>query len=241
MQYPVTMTPEQEARIAQLKVWFEKALRNTGREGIEQVLNKLDEHGFYTAPASSSFHLNEPGGLVLHSMHVFQMAKLLKQTLKDGHNMITKEPLLQDIDVLLPDDSIVISTLLHDVCKTAIYVQTMKRQKLPNGVWADALGYNLDYSWAPFGHGEKSVIVLQNWGLRMTEDEMLAIRWHMAAWDLPFQSADEKSNLNAAKEHSPLITLVQMADGMAAGIMETDWSATAASLKTMDEEERFLL
>ncbi|MBR0038343.1 MAG: HD family phosphohydrolase [Bacteroidales bacterium] len=237
----IIITPEQEAQVAQLKLWFEKSLRNTQREGIDNVLWQLDERGFYTAPASAGHHLNEPGGLVLHSMHVFQMAKLLKATLKGGSNMITGETLMPEIDTLLPDDSIVIATLLHDVCKTAIYVQATKRQKLPNGVWTDVLGYNLDYSWAPFGHGEKSVIMLQNWGLKMTEDEMLAIRWHMSAWDLPFQSAEEKSSLNAAKENSALLTLVQTADGMAAGIMENDWTAAITRLKNKGEADRFTL
>ena len=37
----------------------------------------------------------------------------------------------------------------------------------------------MDYFDLPVGHGEKSVIMLLRWGLRMTDDEILAIRWHM--------------------------------------------------------------
>jgi len=235
------LTPEQEARVAQLKVWFEKALRGIDRPGMDNVLQQLEARGFYTAPASAGHHLNEPGGLVEHSMHVFQMAKLLKKTLAGGTDMLTNQPLLPGMDTLLPDDSIVLATLLHDVCKTAIYVPTIKRQKMPSGNWVDAPGYNVDYSWAPFGHGEKSVIMLQNWGLSMTAEEMLAIRWHMSAWDLPFQSPEMKNSLNPAKENSPLLTLVQTADGLAAGLMESDWNDALERLKGRAEEERFKL
>ena len=83
-------------------------------------------------------------------------------------------------------------------------------------------GYDVDCSGFPLGHGEKSVILLLKWGLRLTDEEMLAIRWHMHAWDLPFQSYDIKSNFNAAKEKCPLLAVIQAADGLAAHILERD-------------------
>ena len=57
-------------------------------------------------------------------------------------------------------------------------------------------------------------------GFELTDDEIIAIRWHMHAWDLPFQSYEAKSNLNAAKELSPLLTLIQTADGLSSAIIE---------------------
>ena len=71
------------------------------------------------------------------------------------------------------------------------------------------------------GHGEKSVIRLLQWGLEMTEDEMLAIRWHMGAFDLPFQSPEAKSNLNIAKSKCPLIAVLSSADALATSILES--------------------
>ena len=57
-------------------------------------------------------------------------------------------------------------------------------------------------------------------GLELTDDEIMAIRWHMQAWDLPFQSADAKANLNKAKEICPLVSLIQAADGLASNLLE---------------------
>lgn len=187
-------------------------LRKTGREGIEEVLKRLYKLGFFEAPASSAFHLNEPGGLVQHSINVYETAMRLKQVIMES------KPELAD---RLPDESIAIAALLHDVCKADVYRATVKRKKFPDGHWDDAPGYDVDYHDFPMGHGEKSVIVLLRDGLRLTNDEMIAIRWHMSAWDLAFQSAEEKSSLNAAREVCPLLTLLQAADGLSAGILET--------------------
>lgn len=97
----------------------------------------------------------------------------------------------------------------------------MKKQLNGHGQWVNAPGYDVDYSHFPLGHGEKSVIMLLQWGLTLTNDEIMAIRWHMHAWDLPFQSADIKGNFNKAKDICPLLSLLQAADGLAAHIIET--------------------
>lgn len=89
------------------------------------------------------------------------------------------------------------------------------------GVWTPVAGYDVDYCNFPLGHGEKSVIWLLQNGLKLMPDEIIAIRWHMTAWDLPFQSPEMKGNLNAAKERCPLLSLIQAADGLAANILET--------------------
>jgi hypothetical protein len=62
--------------------------------------------------------------------------------------------------------------------------------------------------------------MLLSWGLDLSPEEMLAIRWHMSAWDLPLQSPEHKESLNAAKAKSPLVSLVQLSDGLASGLFE---------------------
>ena len=54
----------------------------------------------------------------------------------------------------------------------------------------------------------------------MTVDEMVAIRWHMGAWDLSFQSYEAKSNINESGNRYPLLSLIQAADNMATHILE---------------------
>lgn len=190
---------------------FLQLLRSTNRDGIEYVIEALEDLGFFQAPASTRFHLNEPGGLMEHSLNVCHIAQRLRE------QMLQMDPTLE---ADLPEDSVIIASLLHDVCKADIYRPTVKRQKTAFGNWEDVPGYDVDYSNFPLGHGEKSVIVLLLNGLDLTDNEILAIRWHMSAWDLPFQSNDIKSNYNTAKDRCPLIALIQAADGLASNIIE---------------------
>jgi hypothetical protein len=62
--------------------------------------------------------------------------------------------------------------------------------------------------------------MLQMWGLKLTLDEIMAIRWHMNAWDLAFQSPEQKASLDAARTAAPLCTVIQAADGLASNLME---------------------
>lgn len=190
---------------------FKEMLLSTNREGMERVVKRLEEVGFFKAPASTKFHLNYEGGLLEHSMNVCDMALELREL------MIRKKEDLRDF---LSKESVIIAALLHDVCKADIYKPAIKRQKNAYGVWCDVPDYDVDYSNYPLGHGEKSVIWLLQNGLQLTDDEIMAIRWHMTAWDLPFQSPEMKGNLNAARERCPLVSLIQAADGLAANMLE---------------------
>lgn len=190
---------------------FKEMLLSTKRVGMENVIEKLEELGFFKAPASTKFHLNYEGGLLEHSMNVCNMALELRELI------IRKKEELHDA---LPKESVIIAALLHDVCKADIYKPAIKRQKNECGVWCDVPGYDVDYKNFPLGHGEKSVIWLLQNGMKLTADEIMAIRWHMTAWDLPFQSPEMKGNLNAARNLCPLMTLIQAADGLAAHLLE---------------------
>lgn len=190
---------------------FIELLKSTGRDGVDYVIEDLTELGFFEAPASSKFHLNVESGLLQHSLNVCKTALRVRET------MIGMDDSLREA---LPKESVIIAGLLHDVCKADIYKPAMKKQKGRMGMWVDVPGYDVVYDNFPLGHGEKSVIVLLRSGLEMTDDEIMAIRWHMNAWDLPFQSADLKGNFNTAKNQCPLMTLIQAADGLASNLLE---------------------
>ena len=191
---------------------FVELLQSTHRPGVDNVINALEELGFFSAPASTRFHLAYEGGLLEHSLGVCRIAL-----------MVRKQVLLvrPDLEPQLPIESIILTTLLHDVCKAEIYKRAIKRRKNERGIWEDYEGYDVDYSDYPAGHGEKSVIVLLQSGLELTKEEVLAIRWHMSAWDLPFQSYELMGSLNAAREKTPLIGILQAADGLSANVLET--------------------
>ena len=191
---------------------FIEILSGTGRPGIDSVLNKLDETGFFDAPASSKFHLSCKGGLLEHSVNVYNAALMVRE------QIIKVRPELEE---QLPLDSIAICALLHDTCKCDIYKEGILSRKNADGYWEKYVGYQVDYNAGlPIGHGEKSVILLLSWGLELKPEEMLAIRWHMSAWDMPMQSPEHKESFNAAKAKSPLVSLIQTADGIATGLLE---------------------
>lgn len=195
-----------------MKQKFIEILKSTNRKGMENVLAKLEELGFYEAPASTKFHLSHKGGLLEHSMNVYQAGLVLRE------QAVRIKP---ELESQLPLDSVAICTLLHDVCKTDIYKEAMLNRKNDSGFWEKFQGYAVDYeAGMPLGHGEKSVIMLLSWGLELKPEEMLAIRWHMTAWDLPMQSPEHKSSLDAAKKKTPLVSLIQLSDGFASGLVE---------------------
>lgn len=204
--------PTTKEVIAANKDKFIELLRSTGRNGVENTIQVLEEEGFFTAPASTRFHLAYEGGLLEHSLGVCRIAL-----------MVRKQVLLvrPELEPQIPVESVILTTLLHDVCKSEIYKKTIKRRKNEHGFWEDYEGYDVDYSDFPVGHGEKSVIVLLQSGLELTKEEILAIRWHMSAWDLPFQSYELMGSLNAAREKTPLLGILQAADGLSANVLET--------------------
>ena len=132
--------------------------------------------------------------------------------------VIRKNPALED---KLPKESVIIASLLHDVCKSDIYKPTVMKMKNKAGEWVDTKTYDVDHGQYPFGHGEKSVILLMQNGLKLTNDERLAIRWHMGAWDLNMDSYEAKGNFNKAKEISPMVQLLIAADGLASQVLES--------------------
>ena len=194
-----------------LKQQFQEKLLSTKRDGMENVIKHLERVGFFTAPASTKFHLSVKGGLMEHSWNVCNTALMLRE------QMIQMKPELAD---KLPEESVVIASLLHDVCKSNIYKDAILNRKNDQGYWEKVPGYEVDYSSLPLGHGEKSVIMLLTLGLKLTKDEMLAIRWHMTAWELAFQSPEQKSNLQKAREIAPLCAIIQAADGLSSALLE---------------------
>ena len=202
---------EDEKYMENLKEQFQEKLLSTKRDGMENVIKHLERLGFFTAPASTKFHLSVKGGLMEHSWNVCNTALMLRE------QMIQMKPKLAD---KLPEESVVIASLLHDVCKSNIYKDAILNRKNDQGYWEKVPGYEVDYSSLPLGHGEKSVIMLLTLGLKLTKDEMLAIRWHMTAWELAFQSPEQKSNLQKAREIAPLCVLIQAADGLSTSLLE---------------------
>ena len=144
-----------------MKDEFIKLLQSTRREGMDKLLEFLEKSDFYTAPASTRYHGNYEGGLLEHSMKVYE---IFKDKIKQN-NLET------------PEESIIISALLHDICKTNFYKIDYRNAKNSLGVWEKVPYYTIDDT-IPYGHGEKSVMMLTEY-IKLTNEEKYAIRWHM--------------------------------------------------------------
>ncbi len=191
---------------------FIDLLRSTGREGIDNVIEDLEDMGFFEAPASASHHLNVEGGLVLHSLNTCKAALAVYEGM---------QPLEPQLARIVKRDSVIIASLLHDVCKSDIYKPTVKKRKNVLGQWESSDAYKITYKNFPMGHGEKSVVLLLCSGLELSDDEMLAIRWHMGAFGLNQNSYEDVRNYDAARLKHPLVPIIQVADSLAASILET--------------------
>lgn len=189
---------------------FEELLKTTGRAGVDKVLAGLEELGFFSAPASTRFHGCVPGGLLKHSLNVYDQARVIREI---------EVKMCPEIEPKVPVESIVVTALLHDVCKAEVYKEIEKFRKDKDGKWEKYKTYGVDHSDFPMGHGEKSVVRLLRWGLELTDDEMLAIRWHMGAFDLS-DSAEARGSFSTAGEKTPLLPILIAADGLASHIVE---------------------
>lgn len=183
-----------------LKEKYIALLRSTKRDGMEGLINYLDNNSdFFIAPASTRYHGAYQSGLLEHSIDVYEHLKTLCDAL--GR---------EDI----PRDSIIIAALLHDLCKINFYKTEVRNRKNEKGIWEPVQSYRIDDE-LPLGHGEKSVYIAQQY-IKLTVPEALAIRWHMGgflAQDYPSSQA-----LTKAMEKYPLVTLTHMAD-LAAGYL----------------------
>ena len=187
-----------------VKAEFIEMLRSTKREGVEYVIEEIERLGFFEAPASANHHLNVEGGLTLHSLNVAKASLAVWEAMKPLEPTLEKE---------VTRDSIIIASLLHDVCKADIYRRAVKKRKNALGQWEDSEGYKLTYKNFP--------MVLCS-GLELSDAEMLAIRWHMGAWGVNQHSLEDCKSYDVARKLYPLVSIVQTGDGLAASILERD-------------------
>lgn len=187
---------------------FCKLLLDTGRENIQYVIEDLTDMGFFESPASGQGHGAYPGGLLDHSMGVYEAAMALRE------KALSQRP---DLAGQLKEDAVTICALLHDVCKVGRYKLVTRKRKNEIGMYESQDVYEIHDEVFPCGHGEKSVIMLLRMGLDLDDDEIYAIRWHMGPWNLGKE--DEKYYRQASKL-TPLQSLIHAADTVASSIFE---------------------
>lgn len=169
------------------------------RPGADRLFEWLRTTDFFSAPASTKFHGNHMGGLVEHSVNVWEeLVRLLRAY----------------PEVKVGGETVAIVSLLHDLCKIGCYKIELRNQKV-DGVWVQKPTYVFEEDFCCGGHGSKSVYIVQKF-LNLTDEEAVAINCHMGFSD---RNPGDFS-LGAAYEKYPLAWLLHVADESATYIRE---------------------
>lgn len=181
-----------------MKETFEKIYtENIKREGADKLLDYLRKSDFYTAPASSKFHGNYEGGLLQHSINVYN--RLIK---------IVKEELGENYTEKYSNETLAIVALLHDLCKIHYYKTEYRNVKNERGEWVKAPYFAVNNTF-PFGHGEKSVFMINTF-MRLSGEEAMAINWHMGGFDDRVRS--NPNSMGESFKIYPLCLFLHIAD-----------------------------
>lgn len=209
-----------EAEIStQKQLFIDTCHKYIKREGLQELLEYLEGTDFYRAPSSTRYHLNEDGGLCRHSLNVFYTAakiytNCVAEAIKKNMSPFKEE---------LSQESIAIACLFHDLCKIGIYFKTEKFRKDANGRWETYLTWDFKENF-PIGHAEKSLYIIQKY-ITLTEEEALAIRWHMGMYDIGENGSSNRKAFYDANEISPLVSIVSSADFLSSKCLELTTNA----------------
>lgn len=177
---------------------FLDLLSSVNRDGISELEEWLQQKtDFFTAPASSKFHGAYKGGLCQHSLNVYDECKRLLSV-------------YPEIDI--SEESVVISTLLHDLCKANFYAIEQRNRKNEAGQWEKYDFYTIKEQFCFGGHGSKSVYLAQHF-IKLTPVEAVSINSHMGNWD-------GNEYVGKAYEQFPFAWLLHVADESAMYIKE---------------------
>lgn len=175
------------------------------REGADKLLDYLlNRSDFFTAPASTQYHLCREGGLCEHSLNVYYCLK----------DYLRREKVKEEYGICVSDETAALTALLHDVCKTDCYVVSKRNKKDASGRWVEVPYYEFKDKM-PYGHGEKSVYIISGF-MKLSREEAFAIRYHMG-----FSGTDDARNVSAAYEMYPLALALSFADMEATFLIES--------------------
>ena len=175
-----------------MKEEFLELLRKVNREGINELIEFIQKTDFFKAPASTRFHGDHEGGLVEHSIKVYEILK---------HKVETNiEP------IKVSEESLIIIALLHDLCKANFYKVDYRNAKNALGVWEKVPYYTVDDT-IPYGHGEKSVMMITEY-MKLTSEQKYCIRSHMGFTE----PKEQYTTLGLAYKKYPLALLTHEAD-----------------------------
>lgn len=170
------------------------------RPGAQKLLEWIEKTDFFTAPASTKYHGACECGLVMHSLNVYKV--LRERYFEEGVDS---------------EESFALCALLHDFCKANFYTVSTRNVKDPvTKEWKQVPYYAVEDKF-PFGHGEKSVFLIERY-VRLSLEEAMAIRWHMGGFDESVKGGS--FSLSRAFSEYPLAVKLHLADLEATYLLE---------------------
>jgi hypothetical protein len=177
---------------------FEEIYKSTiKREGADKMWDYLTSASsdFFTSPASARFHGAYEGGLLEHSLNVYDCL----------NDYVNRERAKNLYNMNFSDETIAIVSLLHDVCKINCYKPGFRNVKDETGTWQKVPTFEFDDKM-PYGHGEKSVYIINGY-MRLSREEAFAIRYHMG-----FSGVEDARSVGQAFEMYPLAFALSVSD-----------------------------
>ncbi len=191
---------------------FEAELAKVKRPGMDKLLEYIQKSDFYKALASTKYHLACPGGLLQHSLNVLDALRGLLSWRSDGNWEYRAAGKVVDT---IPDDSVIMMALLHDICKTHFYgTSTRNVKNETTGRWEKVPFYTVN-DMMPLGHGPKSAMIIKQY-TTLTSQEMYAI-WHHMGMNGNYENDNA---VGKSIEMYPAVLALQTADMMASRFME---------------------
>jgi len=151
-----------------MKDEFIKELRDTGRQGIDNLILAMEKGGFFTAPCSGKYHLAEEGGLVKHSLNVLDCARKLNAA----------------FGFPVDNATLTIVSLLHDLGKMGDHGKPNYVEKiLKGGERSAAEPFTTNKDLAYIDHEIRSVMIAERY-IELKEEEEQAILFHNGLYSI---------------------------------------------------------
>lgn len=180
---------------------FISLCKKVNRPGMDELMQWLEDNKFYMSPASTKYHGAYEGGLLDHSLNVYD----------ELNRLLSAYP-----EINASEESKIICSLFHDLCKVNMYAKEKRNRKNSQGQWEAYDAFTIDEKFCYGGHGSKSVFLIQHF-IKLTPEEAVAINCHMSSWE----DGASKVVGNAFTQF-PLAFLLHVADEAATFILEKE-------------------
>lgn len=108
---------------------FISLCKKVNRPGMDELMQWLEDNKFYTSPASTKYHGAYDGGLLDHSLNVYD----------ELNRLLSAYP-----EISVSEESKIICSLFHDLCKVNMYAKEKRNRKNSKGQWESYDAYDVE-------------------------------------------------------------------------------------------------